>query len=82
MAVALAMYLVNTIVFNITHLRLKNTMVAWWLVFTLMVYQIALGFVNAASVYWTSYKRGTDGTRVKILFEYWPPGTGNEISYS
>jgi hypothetical protein len=56
MAVVLAMYLVNTVVFNIIHLRLKHAMVAWWPVFTLLVYKIALSFVNAASVYWTIWE--------------------------
>ena len=59
MGVVLAMYFVNTVVFNIIHLRLKKEMVAWWAIITLTIYKLALSFVNAASVYWTIYEYAT-----------------------
>jgi hypothetical protein len=59
MGVVLAMYFVNTVVFNVIHLRLKKEMVAWWPIITLTIYKLALSFVNAASVYWTIYEYAT-----------------------
>jgi len=59
MGVVLAMYFVNTVVFNLIHLRLKKEMVAWWPVLTLTIYKLALSFVNSASVYWTLYEYAT-----------------------
>jgi len=59
MGLVLAMYFVNTVVFNIIHLRLKKEMVAWWAIITLTIYKLALSFVNAASVYWTIYEYAT-----------------------
>ena len=59
MGVVLAMYFVNTVVFNLIHLRLKKEMVAWWPVLTLTTYKLALSFVNSASVYWTLYEYAT-----------------------
>jgi hypothetical protein len=59
MGVVLAMYFVNTVVFNLIHLRLKKEMVAWWSISTFKIYKLALSFVNAASVYWTIYEYAT-----------------------
>ena len=56
MGIVPAMYLVNTIIFNLIHLKLKKAMVAWWPVFSLTVYKLILSFFNAASVYWTIYE--------------------------
>lgn len=51
------MYLVNAIIFNVVHLRLRNESVGlMMLVFYYMPYKIALTAVNVCSCYWSMWK--------------------------
>ena len=56
-AATLAMYLVNTIIFNEIHLRRKNERVSWTTVCIYYTpYKIVLSAINVASCYWSLYK--------------------------
>ncbi|KAJ4993639.1 hypothetical protein SVAN01_00693 [Stagonosporopsis vannaccii] len=53
----IAMYLVNTIIFNEVHLRRKNERLGWVLIYVYYLpYKIVLTVVNVASCYWSLYK--------------------------
>ncbi|KAH6889379.1 nucleotide-diphospho-sugar transferase [Thelonectria olida] len=56
-AVTIAIYLVNVIIFNEVHLRLKRERVTYKvLILYYMPYKIILAFVNIASCYWSIFK--------------------------
>ncbi|KAJ5908373.1 hypothetical protein N7495_001055 [Penicillium taxi] len=53
----IGMYIINVIIFNEIHLRLKNERIAWLvLIFYYTFYKIALTFINVVSCYWSLYK--------------------------
>ncbi|KAK7418148.1 hypothetical protein QQX98_004123 [Neonectria punicea] len=55
----LALYLINSIIFNEVHLRLKNERVGWGvLLIYYMPYKVILTAVNVASCYWAIFKYG------------------------
>lgn len=57
LGVTIAMYILNVIIFNEIHLRLKKERVDWKvLLFYYTFYKIALTVVNVFSCYWSLYK--------------------------
>ena len=57
LGVTIAMYILNVIIFNEIHLRLKRERVDWKvLLFYYTFYKIALTVVNVFSCYWSLYK--------------------------
>lgn len=51
------MYIVNVIIFNEIHLRLKKERISWIvLLFYYTFYKIALTVINVISCYWSLYK--------------------------
>ena len=52
-AVVLAMYFVNIVLFNAIHLKLKKSMVSWWPVVSVTSYKLALSIINSVGMYWT-----------------------------
>jgi hypothetical protein len=57
LGVTVAMYILNVIIFNEIHLRLKKERVDWKvLLFYYTFYKIALTVVNVFSCYWSLYK--------------------------
>ncbi|KAF2139535.1 glycosyltransferase family 2 protein [Aplosporella prunicola CBS 121167] len=57
LASTVVLYLINVVIFNEVHLRLKKERVAWSvLIFYYMPYKIVLTFINVASCYWSLYK--------------------------
>lgn len=51
------MYIVNVIIFNEIHLRLKKERISWIvLLFYYTFYKIALTVINVVSCYWSLYK--------------------------
>lgn len=57
LGVTVAMYILNVIIFNEIHLRLKKERIDWKvLLFYYTFYKIALTVVNVFSCYWSLYK--------------------------
>lgn len=57
LGVTIAMYILNVIIFNEIHLRLKKERIDWKvLLFYYTFYKIALTVVNVFSCYWSLYK--------------------------
>ncbi|KAF1924533.1 glycosyltransferase family 2 protein [Didymella exigua CBS 183.55] len=57
LGVTVAMYLVNTVIFNEVHLRRKNERLGWQLVYVYYLpYKMILTVVNVASCYWSLFK--------------------------
>ncbi|CEJ60130.1 Putative Glycosyl transferase [Penicillium brasilianum] len=57
LGVTIAMYIINVILFNEIHLRLKKERIDWVvLIFYYTFYKIALTFINVFSCYWSLYK--------------------------
>ncbi|KAJ6004051.1 hypothetical protein N7522_005696 [Penicillium canescens] len=57
LGVTIAMYLINVIIFNEIHLRLKKERVDWKVLFFYYTfYKIALTVINVFSCYWSLYK--------------------------
>jgi hypothetical protein len=57
LGVTIAMYLINVIIFNEIHLRLKKERVNWKVLFFYYTfYKIALTVINVFSCYWSLYK--------------------------
>ncbi|OQE40810.1 hypothetical protein PENCOP_c005G05272 [Penicillium coprophilum] len=57
LGVTVGMYILNVIIFNEVHLRLKKERIDWKvLVFYYTFYKIALTFINVVSCYWSLYK--------------------------
>lgn len=53
----IGMYLINVLLFNEIHLRLKKERVSWTvLLFYYTFYKIALTVINVVSCYWSLYK--------------------------
>lgn len=53
----IGMYIVNVIIFNEIHLRLKRERISWVvLLFYYTFYKIALTVINVVSCYWSLYK--------------------------
>jgi hypothetical protein len=53
LAATVAMYLINTVIFNEVHLRRKNERIGWFVVYVYYLpYKIVLTGVNVASCYW------------------------------
>ncbi|KAH8898854.1 glycosyl transferase, partial [Thozetella sp. PMI_491] len=53
----LVMYLINALIFNEVHLRMKNERISWTVLLVYyMPYKLILTFVNVASCYWSLYK--------------------------
>lgn len=51
------MYIVNVIIFNEIHLRLKKERISWTvLLIYYTIYKIALTIINVISCYWSLYK--------------------------
>lgn len=57
LGVTIGMYVINVIIFNEIHLRLKKERVGWGImVIYYTFYKIALTFINVVSCYWSLYK--------------------------
>lgn len=57
LGVTIAMYILNVIIFNEIHLRLKKERIDWKVLFFYYTfYKIALTVVNVFSCYWSLYK--------------------------
>ncbi|KAJ5381753.1 uncharacterized protein N7496_004181 [Penicillium cataractarum] len=57
LGVTIGMYIINVILFNEIHLRLKKERIDWIvLIFYYTFYKIALTFINVFSCYWSLYK--------------------------
>ncbi|KAJ5827809.1 hypothetical protein N7447_004572 [Penicillium robsamsonii] len=57
LGVTIAMYILNVIIFNEVHLRLKKERIDWKvLLLYYTFYKIALTFINVVSCYWSLYK--------------------------
>ncbi|KAJ5689046.1 hypothetical protein N7462_003438 [Penicillium macrosclerotiorum] len=57
LGVTIAMYIINVILFNEIHLRLKKERIDWIvLLFYYTFYKIALTVINVVSCYWSLYK--------------------------
>lgn len=57
LGVTIAMYIINVLIFNEIHLRLKKERINWVvLIFYYTFYKIALTFINVFSCYWSLYK--------------------------
>lgn len=57
LGITVAMYILNVIIFNEIHLRLKKERIDWnVLLFYYTFYKIALTVVNVFSCYWSLYK--------------------------
>ncbi|KAJ5177050.1 uncharacterized protein N7482_002927, partial [Penicillium canariense] len=57
LGVTIGMYIINVIIFNEIHLRLKNERIGWVvMIFYYTFYKIVLTFVNVFSCYWSLYK--------------------------
>ncbi|KAJ5951473.1 uncharacterized protein N7479_009886 [Penicillium vulpinum] len=57
LGVTIGMYILNVIIFNEIHLRLKKERINWKvLLFYYTFYKIALTFINVVSCYWSLYK--------------------------
>jgi hypothetical protein len=57
LGVTIAMYIINVIIFNEIHLRLKKERINWIvMIFYYTFYKIALTFINVFSCYWSLYK--------------------------
>jgi hypothetical protein len=57
LGVTIGMYIINVIIFNEIHLRLKKERIDWIvMIFYYTFYKIALTFINVFSCYWSLYK--------------------------
>lgn len=57
LGVTIGMYIINVILFNEIHLRLKKERIDWIvMIFYYTFYKIALTFINVFSCYWSLYK--------------------------
>lgn len=57
LGVTIAMYIINVLIFNEIHLRLKKERINWVvLIFYYTFYKVALTFINIFSCYWSLYK--------------------------
>ena len=57
LGVTIGMYILNVIIFNEIHLRLKKERIDWKvLLFYYTFYKIVLTFINVVSCYWSLYK--------------------------
>lgn len=57
LGVTIGMYIINVIIFNEIHLRLKKERIDWKvLLFYYTFYKIALTVINVFSCYWSLYK--------------------------
>lgn len=57
LGVTIGMYIINVIIFNEIHLRLKKERINWKvLLFYYTFYKIALTVINVFSCYWSLYK--------------------------
>lgn len=53
----IVMYLINVVIFNEIHLRLRNERISWTVIILYyMPYKLILTLVNVASCYWSLYK--------------------------
>lgn len=57
LGVTIGMYVINVIIFNEIHLRLKKERISWGvMIIYYTFYKIALTFINVVSCYWSLYK--------------------------